>query len=135
MAFFVNLFNKEEQINVKARESKKKGKKAMQDFEPTTADWVELFDKGVKGTPQTHGGGSRICFMALNGRLRARFGVKITNGVEVIENEKRLCVTHGNITVGDGQECVFVEWAPGKDADSDWEGTVKWVVREHPNSD
>jgi myosin heavy subunit len=135
VAFFSGLFEKKEELHKKARQSKKKGKKkAGETFEPTTVSWVELFEKGVNGTPQTHGGGSRICFMALNGRLKAKFGVKTTNGYEEIEHDKSLCATHHDTTVGNGQECVYVEWAPGKDANSDWKGTVKWVVKEHPNS-
>ena len=132
VAFFDRLFEKEEELHQKAAESKKKGKRPSGEFGPTTTSWVELFDKGVKGTPQTHGGGSRICFMALNGRLRAKFPVQVVDGSEVPENRKSLCATHKDSTLGDGQECVFVECAPGKNLESDWRVGVKWVVREHP---
>jgi hypothetical protein len=133
VAFFDGLFEKEEEIHQKAAGSKKKGKRPIGEFGPTTTSWVELFDKGVKGTPQTHGGGSRICFMALNGRLRAKFPVQVVDGSEVPENRRVLCTTHKDSTLGDGQECVFVECASGKNLESDWRGGVKWMVKEHPH--
>jgi hypothetical protein len=125
VAFFDGLFEKEEEIHQKAAGSKKKGKRPTGEFGPTTTSWVELFDKGVKGTPQTHGGGSRICFMALNGRLRAKFPVQVVDGSEVPENRRVLYATHKDSTLGDGQECVFVECASGKNLESDWRGGVK----------
>jgi hypothetical protein len=125
VAFFDGLFEKEEEIHQKAAVSKKKGKKPIGEFGPTTTSWVELFDKGVKGSPRTHGGGSRICFMALNGRLGAKFPVQVVDGSEVPENRRVLYATHKDSTLGDGQECVFVECASGKNLESDWRGGVK----------
>lgn len=97
---------------------------------PSGNYWVQMFGKGVVGTGYTRGGGSRVCFIGLNMRLKTTMPIDegANRDEDVVHNRRSACGIHRN---GNEGECVSVKLAAAVTIGPDLDGSVRWRVIEH----